>query len=88
MLPIPGIGKANMRSATCPHSRLTLAVWFLNAVVPTLTAQSAGTGALTGTVMDPSRRMIPNVSVTLTSFDTAQVRVTATGPDGAYKFAS
>ncbi|HTA41953.1 MAG TPA: carboxypeptidase-like regulatory domain-containing protein [Bryobacteraceae bacterium] len=76
-----------MRSSVCLRFRLALAVSFLTAVVPTLMAQSAGTGALTGTVTDPSSSVIPNVSVTLTSVDTAQVRVTTTGPDGTYKFA-
>ena len=60
---------------------LLLAIW-----VPLLSAQSAGTGALTGTVSDPSGAVIPNVSVTATSTDTGQVRTVATGTDGSYRF--
>src|SRR5579872_2476180 len=55
--------------------------------VPSLLAQSAGTGALTGTITDPSGAVVPNVTVTLTSTDTNQVRTAITGADGGYKFA-
>src|SRR6266700_5790946 len=60
---------------------LTLLLW-----VPSLLAQSAGTGALTGTLTDPSGAVIPNVTVTLTSTETNQVRTTTSGGDGSYKF--
>jgi len=52
-----------------------------------LMAQSAGTGALTGTISDPSGAAVPNVSVTLISTDTNQARTATTGNDGVYKFA-
>src|SRR5690349_1150417 len=51
-----------------------------------LVAQSAGTGALAGTVTDPSRAVIPSVSVTLTNVDTNQARTAVTAADGNYKF--
>jgi carboxypeptidase family protein len=51
-----------------------------------LGAQTAGTGALTGTVKDPSGAVIPNATVTLTSIDTSQARTTTTGSDGTYRF--
>jgi hypothetical protein len=54
---------------------------------PPLSAQSAGTGALTGTVTDPSGAVVPNVTVTLTKIDTGQVRTVTTGADGTYHFA-
>ena len=54
--------------------------------VPSLLAQSAGTGALTGTVTDPTGAVVPNVTVTLTSADTNQARTANTGADGTYKF--
>ena len=47
-----------------------------------LSAQTPGTGALTGTVKDPSGAVIPNATVTLTSVDTGQARTTMTGADG------
>jgi hypothetical protein len=58
----------------------------LMALVPSLTAQSAGTAGLSGTITDPSGASVPNVTVTLTSSDTNQARTAITGPDGVYKF--
>jgi len=58
----------------------------LSVCAPILVAQSAGTGALTGTVTDASRAVIPSVSVTLTNVDTNQARTAVTAADGNYKF--
>jgi hypothetical protein len=66
-------------------SLLLLFVFLLG--VGFLSAQTPGTGALTGTVKDPSGAVIPNATVTLTSVDTGQARTTMTGADGVYKFA-
>ena len=52
-----------------------------------LLAQSAGTGALTGTLTDPTGGVVPGAMVTLTSTDTNQVRTSTTSGDGTYKFA-
>src|SRR5438445_7714258 len=52
--------------------------------VQSLMAQTAGTGALTGTVKDPSGAVIPNATVTATSVDTGQARTTMTWGDGVY----
>jgi len=60
---------------------LLLALW-----VPALMAQSSGTSGLVGVIKDPSGASIPNVTVTLTSNSTAQVRTTTTGADGGYRF--
>lgn len=49
-------------------------------------AQSAGTGAVAGTVTDPSGGTVANVTVTLTNLGTNQARTATTGPDGVYKF--
>ena len=51
-----------------------------------LLAQSAGTGALTGTVNDPTGAVVPGVTVLLVSLETNQSRTVTTGGDGAYKF--
>ena len=63
-----------------------LVVAVLLMLAPALFAQSAGTGALTGTVSDPSAAVVPNVTVTLTNNDTGQIRTATTGADGAYRF--
>jgi len=49
-------------------------------------AQTAGTGALTGTVTDVSGAVIPNVTVTAVNTATGLERTTVTGADGTYKF--
>lgn len=54
--------------------------------ITSLMAQTPGTGALTGTVKDPSGAVIPNATVTLVSIDTGQARTTMTGGDGVYHF--
>jgi hypothetical protein len=54
--------------------------------IPSLLGQSAGTGALTGTVTDPSGGSVPNATVTLTNTQTNQTRTATTGTDGGYRF--
>jgi hypothetical protein len=76
-----------MKSTLAGFQRaLTLGCALLMLCVPPLAAQSAGTGALAGTVTDPSGGAIPGVTVTLTSIDTNQTRTAITGTDGIYKF--
>ena len=78
-----------MRSRTllCPQLALVaLLTLLLTVCLPPLMAQSAGTSGLSGTVTDPSGAAVPNVTVTLTSNDTNQVRTATTGSDGQYKF--
>jgi hypothetical protein len=67
--------------------RIFLLIAVLMAPAPSLWAQSAGTGALTGIVKDPTGAVIPGVTITLTSADTNQSRVTLTSEDGSYRFA-
>ena len=50
----------------------------------TLMAQSATTGALTGTVTDPSGAVISNATVTATNAGTGQSRTAATDANGSY----
>jgi hypothetical protein len=63
---------------------LLILAGFVIACNPALMAQTAGTGALTGTLTDPSGAVVPNAMVTATSLDTGQVRTATTGADGAY----
>src|SRR5207247_3151050 len=66
---------------------ILLVIAALMAHTPSLLAQSAGTGALTGTVTDASGGVIPGVTVTLSSTDTNQTRSTTSGERGSYGFA-
>jgi hypothetical protein len=54
--------------------------------VPVAHAQSAGTGAITGTVTDPSGGAVAGATVTATNIGTNQSRDAKTGGDGVYKF--
>jgi hypothetical protein len=62
------------------------ALWLMVLCASSLLAQSSGTSGLAGTVKDASGATIPNVTVTLTSAATGQVRNATTGPDGSYRF--
>ena len=50
-----------------------------------LMAQTAATGALTGTVTDETSAVVPNATVTVTSADTGQARTVTTDAAGTYK---
>src|SRR5208282_3955545 len=60
-------------------------VWLFAVLAPSLMAQTAGMGALTGKVTDPSGAVVANVTVMATSVDNGQTRSTTTGTDGTYK---
>jgi Carboxypeptidase regulatory-like domain/TonB-dependent Receptor Plug Domain/TonB dependent receptor-like, beta-barrel len=49
-------------------------------------AQTGSTGALTGTVTDPSGAVIAGATVTATNIGTAQARTVTTDASGSYKF--
>src|SRR6202162_1461809 len=63
-----------------------IAIWLLLQVVPSLIAQTAGMGVLTGRVVDSSGNPVANATVTVTSVDNGQTRSATTGADGAYRF--
>jgi hypothetical protein len=71
-----------------PRLQYALALAFAGLMLcaPSMKAQSAGTGALTGTLTDPSGAVIPGVSVTIVNADTNQSRTAVTTADGLYKF--
>src|SRR5262249_22544565 len=62
------------------------AVFFALTVVvaSSVMGQTAGTGALGGTVTDPSGGVVTNTRVTAISADTGQSRTTTTAGDGTY----
>jgi len=65
-----------------------LTISILLVVAASMAGQTAATGALIGTVTDSTGGVVPNVTVTATSADTAQARTTTTGQDGSYKLGS
>src|SRR6202161_4372658 len=75
------------KSPTCVLVCALVALLFVVFSADRAAAQSAGTGALTGTVTDPSGKSVPNATVTVVNTGTNQARSTTTGPDGVYKFA-
>jgi hypothetical protein len=54
-------------------------------LAPSLIAQTAGKGVLTGKVTDPSGGVVANASVTATSIDSGQKQNATTGPEGTYE---
>ena len=56
------------------------------ALPPAFLAQTAGTGALVGTVTDSTGAVVPNATVTAINADTGQSRTVNTSSDGTYKF--
>jgi len=76
--------QSKKRSISISAIFLGFACWL--SLAPLSLAQSAGTGALTGTVTDPSGAVTPGAAVTITSADTNLSRTTTTGADGSYKF--
>jgi Carboxypeptidase regulatory-like domain len=65
---------------------LLSAVALLALDAPLLVAQTPETGALTGTVTDPSGAVIVGATVTITNLGTGQSRTTTTDASGSYKF--
>jgi hypothetical protein len=65
-----------------------LAIWLLLQLVPSLIAQTAGMGVLTGRVVDSSANPVANATVTVMSVDSGQARSATTGMDGSYRFAN
>lgn len=59
------------------------AVWLLGA--RHAAAQTAGTGALGGTITDPSGALVPGAKVQVTSRASAEVRTAQSGSDGGYR---
>src|SRR6202522_3050921 len=77
----------NTRFARRILAALLLAGFALLFLCPSMTqAQTAATGAITGTVTDPSGGGVANVLVTATNKGTSQAREQKTGADGVYKF--
>ncbi|HVB88503.1 MAG TPA: carboxypeptidase regulatory-like domain-containing protein [Candidatus Dormibacteraeota bacterium] len=67
----------------CAVSICVVAVLFC---ISSALAQSATTGALSGTVTDPSGGVVSAVTVTATNLGTGQSRTTATDSNGSYTF--
>src|SRR5215469_10250278 len=75
--------EATLREGCIVKFRNVCALLFLGFLLSlqSLNAQTAGTGALTGTIKDPSGAVVPSATVTLTSIDTGVARTTTTGAD-------
>jgi hypothetical protein len=63
-----------------------LALGLLLQLVPSLIAQTAGMGGMTGRVVDSSGNPVANATVTVTKVDNGQARSATTGTDGSYRF--
>ena len=76
-----------MRSFLCGLCvGVSLLSCLLFVTAPSVMAQSASTGALTGRITDPSGAAVAGATVTATNAGTAQMRTAMTGADGTYTF--
>src|SRR5579862_8734556 len=57
----------------------------LVATVGQVGAQTPGTGALTGRVVDPSGALVPNIDISVVSEETNLPRTVATNGEGVYR---
>src|SRR5262249_4654332 len=74
----------NIDTNNSDRAALLVCVVLFIILVPSLMAQTAGTGALTGRVTDPTGAVVPGVTITAVSSDTGQSRTLTTGEDGSY----
>ncbi len=74
-----------MTFASCGR-RIIVVLAVLALLVPAMFGQSAGTGALTGTITDQSGGSVAGATVTLTNIETNQVRTATTSTAGGYQF--
>jgi hypothetical protein len=65
---------------------LFLPVFVLLVTSPSMNAQSASTGLVSGAVSDPSGAIVVGASVTLIDHGTGVQQVATTGKDGRYVF--
>jgi hypothetical protein len=63
---------------------LLVCIIFLVCSSPTILRAQTGTSTLSGTIMDPSGKVVPDAEVSITNVDTATVRETKTNGDGIY----
>ena len=65
---------------------IPLVLFMISAFIPSLPAQTASTGALSGIVTDPSGAVVVKGEVGITNLATARLQTTTTGENGAYRF--
>src|SRR6266699_3518417 len=83
--PVSSVSERQISMGAGPWFRTLLIAAFVSAS-SYLCAQSATTGALRGTVVDPAGAVVPGVTVTLLSPTTGQAQVTTTDANGLYGF--
>jgi len=76
-----------MLAKHCSVISRCLALSILLFAIPVLFAQTASTGALTGTVTDQTGASVPGTMITATNTATNQARTVSSGADGAYQVA-
>ena len=64
---------------------LLCALFFLGTGAPEAVAQAPGTGAISGTVLDPSGAVVPNAQVSVVNESTGFSRALATASDGLFR---
>jgi hypothetical protein len=61
-----------------------IACLLLLIAAPVVSAQTASTGALSGTILDPAAAVVPNAEIKVTNQATSEIRVTRSRADGTF----
>jgi Carboxypeptidase regulatory-like domain/TonB-dependent Receptor Plug Domain/TonB dependent receptor len=79
---------SNNRKYTAARPRFWMAIasalCIASLVTPLCYAQTAATGAINGTITDPSHAVVTGASIKVTSLATGETRTAATGANGSY----
>lgn len=77
--------RINWQLGTLTSVRLVVLIFFTVITAGMSHAQTANTGAITGTIADPSGAVVPNVDIVVTNESNASARNVTTGADGIYR---
>jgi hypothetical protein len=83
LTPLTG-ARNRCRGIVCGSVAFLAFLWIAQIAVPLCGAQSANTGAVAGTVMDPSGGTVPDVSIKLIDEATGDVRTVTSHASGTY----
>jgi len=76
--------RKNLRNRVLATSLVAMFSFLVVTCCAPLFAQTLTTGAISGTVTDPTGAVVPNATITVTSITTGAVRTTHSGTNGQF----